>query len=63
MAVETVHRPRPVSEFFNDARPWFEGGVAFVLMWPRSIRLVSVVPGATPARGLTGAGYDSEARP
>jgi hypothetical protein len=50
MAKETVHSPRPVSEFFNDASPWFEGGVAFALMWLRSIRLPGVAPGATPRR-------------
>lgn len=32
MSKETVHNRRPVREFFNDASPWFEGGVAFVLM-------------------------------
>jgi hypothetical protein len=26
MAKETVHNPRPVKEFLNDASPWFEGG-------------------------------------
>jgi hypothetical protein len=36
MAKETVHTPRPVREFFNDASPCFEGGVAFVLTWLRS---------------------------
>ncbi len=30
MARETVHSPSPVSDFFNDAKPWCEGGVAFV---------------------------------
>jgi len=29
--METVNTPHPVKEFFNDARPWFEGRVALVL--------------------------------
>lgn len=50
MARETVHSPRPVSEFFNDARPWHEGGVVFVLMrtqvvltWVGQMQLLSAV--------------------
>jgi len=30
--METVDTPHPVKEFFNDAKPWFEGCVALVLM-------------------------------
>jgi len=30
--METVNTPRPVKEFIDDAKPCFEGGVAFVLM-------------------------------
>jgi hypothetical protein len=30
--IETVNSPRSVQEFVNDAKPWFEGSVAFVLM-------------------------------
>jgi hypothetical protein len=39
MATETVHSPRPVREFFNDANPWFEGGVAFVVAFGEAQRI------------------------
>jgi hypothetical protein len=31
--METVNTSHLVKEFFNDAGPWLEGRVAFVLMW------------------------------
>jgi hypothetical protein len=33
MATESVHSPRPVSEFFNDARPLVRGRRRICAMW------------------------------
>jgi hypothetical protein len=30
--IETVNTAHSVQEFLNDAKPWFEGSVAFVRM-------------------------------